>query len=227
MNLRKVTLRYLGWCPGIDHAAKFFPDRDVPDIFFIGSGLAIVLLVGVYQLSIPPPAWEPRVVYIDGVEYPDEYFDMSFNYSSLRGMQVTLYQPFNRSEIVKGDHQHEELNISRVDELVGILEEFGAPKIVIGYTMWIGNCTWTEAVIKWRGESVNLNEVNQIGMTFGRAEGRYINYGVDRDGQGLRISKRYKTGEGEFSSIWSVRVKLYFPPYQVTVFRRGVSRPPF
>jgi hypothetical protein len=74
---------------------------------------------------------------------------------------------------------------------------------------------------------VNLNEVNQIGKTFGRAEGRYVNYYVDRDGQGLRISKRYKTGEGAFSSIWSVRVKLYFPPYQVTVFRRGVSRPPF
>lgn len=227
MNPRKVTLRYLGWCPGVDHAAKFFPDRDVPDIFFIGSGLAIILLVGAYQLSIPPPAWEPRVAYIDGVEYPDEYFDTSFNYSSLRGKQITLYQPFNRSEIGSGDHQHEELNISRVDELVGILEEFGAPKIVIGYAMWIGNCTWTEAVKKWLGEPVNLNEVNQIGKTFGRAVGRYVNYDVYRDGTRLSISKMYKTGEGEFSSIWSVHVKLYFPPYQITVFRKGVSRPPF
>ena len=32
MNLRKLTLKYMGWCPGIDNAAKFIPDRDIPDV---------------------------------------------------------------------------------------------------------------------------------------------------------------------------------------------------
>jgi len=32
MNLRKITLRYMGWCPGIDNAAKFIPDMDIPDV---------------------------------------------------------------------------------------------------------------------------------------------------------------------------------------------------
>ena len=32
MNLRKLTLKYFGWCPGIDNAAKFIPDGDIPDV---------------------------------------------------------------------------------------------------------------------------------------------------------------------------------------------------
>ncbi len=30
MNLRKITLRYMGWCPGVEAASKFIPDRDIP-----------------------------------------------------------------------------------------------------------------------------------------------------------------------------------------------------
>ena len=30
MNLRTITLRYLGWCPGVKAAARFLPDRDIP-----------------------------------------------------------------------------------------------------------------------------------------------------------------------------------------------------
>ena len=29
MNLRKVTQNYLGWCPGVESAAHFIPDRDI------------------------------------------------------------------------------------------------------------------------------------------------------------------------------------------------------
>jgi len=31
MNLRTLTLKYLGWCPGMDNAARFIPDGDIPD----------------------------------------------------------------------------------------------------------------------------------------------------------------------------------------------------
>ena len=30
MNLQKIALKYMGWCPGIDNAAKFIPDGDIP-----------------------------------------------------------------------------------------------------------------------------------------------------------------------------------------------------
>jgi len=29
MNLRTLTLKYLGWCPGVDSAARFIPDREI------------------------------------------------------------------------------------------------------------------------------------------------------------------------------------------------------
>jgi len=41
MNPRTVTLRYLGWCPGVESAALFLPDRDLPN-----SKVAASLLVG-------------------------------------------------------------------------------------------------------------------------------------------------------------------------------------
>ena len=30
MNFRAFTLKYMGWCPGVEAAAKFIPDRDIP-----------------------------------------------------------------------------------------------------------------------------------------------------------------------------------------------------
>jgi len=29
MNLRKITVKYMGWCPGIEAAARFIPDREI------------------------------------------------------------------------------------------------------------------------------------------------------------------------------------------------------
>ena len=43
MNLRKVTLRYLGWCPGIDSAARFIPERNIVGANHLRSGFQIAL----------------------------------------------------------------------------------------------------------------------------------------------------------------------------------------
>jgi len=32
MNFRVLTLRYMGWCPGVESAARFIPDREIPPI---------------------------------------------------------------------------------------------------------------------------------------------------------------------------------------------------
>jgi len=223
MNFRVLTLKYLGWCPGVESAARFMPDRDIPETLVIGSALAVILLVGVYcSIMIPPSVWE-RVVYIDGIEYPDELFNESFDYSTLRDKRVVFHQPFNRSEFLIGNSQMEEFGISRLDELEGILEELGAPKIVIGYALWIGNRTWEEVVRWWYGESVNLNEIfgTWIGRSFGYS---YVYYRVERRGQSsLSVTKYYKLIETGGSAIWSVEVSCY-PPYLGTVFRRGLRR---
>jgi len=42
MNPRRIALRYMGWCPGVEHAASFVPDEDLPP-----SKLAATALIGV------------------------------------------------------------------------------------------------------------------------------------------------------------------------------------
>ena len=46
MNLRDITLRYMGWCPGVKSAARFIPDNDVPPTR-IALFVAIVALTSV------------------------------------------------------------------------------------------------------------------------------------------------------------------------------------
>jgi len=46
MNLRKISLKYMGWCPGVKSAARFIPDNDVPPIR-IALFVAIVALTSV------------------------------------------------------------------------------------------------------------------------------------------------------------------------------------
>ena len=223
MNFRVLTLKYMGWCPGVKAAARFMPDRDIPEIYLIGSTLAVIL-VGIYYSNLmPPPVWEPKVVYIDGIEYPDEYFNEDFDYASLKGKKVVFHQPFNRSEFLMGDSQIEEFSISELDELEGILDELGTPKIVVGYALWIGSSTWEE-VARWRyGDSVNLNEI--IGTRIWRTFGDYsnVNYEVERRGQSLYISKYYRESETHRSAIWSIEVSCN-SPYLGTIFRRGLRR---
>jgi len=221
MNFRVLTQKYMGWCPGVKAAARFMPDRDIPEIYLIGSTFAVIL-VGIYFSNLmPPPVWEPKVLYIDGMEYPDEYFNEGFDYSSLKGKKVVFHQPFSRSEFLMGGSRIEEFSISELDELEGILDELGTPKIVIGYALWIGNCTWDE-VARWRyGDSVDLNDV--IGTIIQRRFGDYstVYYEIERFGHSLSISKYYKESEKIRSAIWSLEVSCN-SPHLGTMHRRGL-----
>ena len=57
MNPRTVALRYLGWCPGVESAARFMPDQDLPTSKIVASllvGLMVSLsgFLAVQQLQI-------------------------------------------------------------------------------------------------------------------------------------------------------------------------------
>ena len=45
MNVRRFTLRYIGWCPGIETASRFVPDRDIPHKIMFAYGLALAALL--------------------------------------------------------------------------------------------------------------------------------------------------------------------------------------
>ena len=63
MNLRKITLKYMGWCPGVEAAAMFIPDKEIPDkrakqVSYIG-GLILLMVITHYYLTPPRSyAWD-------------------------------------------------------------------------------------------------------------------------------------------------------------------------
>jgi hypothetical protein len=61
MNLRRITLKYKGWCPGIKSASGFIPDKEIP----IAQVYALIIIAALgisvpYLLFFQPthlPAW--------------------------------------------------------------------------------------------------------------------------------------------------------------------------
>lgn len=56
MNLRRTTLEYLGWCPGVKSASRFIPDRDKKEswrLFFTKRNLVFLLgIIGLFSVII-------------------------------------------------------------------------------------------------------------------------------------------------------------------------------
>jgi len=229
MNLRTVTLKYLSWCPGMTNAAELLPDRDIPDRYIVMLGFLIIVSVGSVLTSLPKPPAQPLIVTIDGVVYPNDAFDETFNYSFLRGKTISFHEKINRTEFAKGaEREKEEFVYSSMDEIRLKLESLKVPKIVIGFTMWVSNGTCEEAALRFYGETFyfGLSEKLRSGFfkSFGAKEANTAYYEIKRGSpdfpaSGVHISKRYKTSSGS-AGIWSLRVKLPIqPPYPATFSR--------
>ena len=59
MNLRALTLKYLGWCPGVEAAVRFIPNRDISArmkaLVLLILGLVIGACHGYGIFRIPQP----------------------------------------------------------------------------------------------------------------------------------------------------------------------------
>jgi len=229
MNLRTVTLKYLSWCPGMTNAAELLPDRDIPDRYIVMLGFLMIVSVGAALTWLPKPPVQSLVVTIDGVVYPNDVFDETFNYSSLRGKTISFHEKINRTEFAKGtEREKEEFVFSSLDEIRLKLESMNVPKIVIGFTMWASNGTYEEVALRWYGETfyfeLSENLRNEFRKSFGSKGANEAYYEIKRGSpdfpaSGVHISKRYKTPSGS-SGIWSLRVKLPIqPPYPATFSR--------
>ncbi len=49
MNLRKITLRYMGWCPGVESAARFIPDEEVGRGKLVWVLMMLALYAGIFS----------------------------------------------------------------------------------------------------------------------------------------------------------------------------------
>ena len=71
MNLRKLNLKYMGWCPGVKSAARFIPDSDKEEDeswghYFTRRNLMVLGIIGFFFIviignGVPVPIKEPFV----------------------------------------------------------------------------------------------------------------------------------------------------------------------
>jgi len=220
MNPRKTTLKYLGWCPGVKSAAEFVPDRNIPNIYILFTAFSAILLVGLYQLSLPAPQWEPKTITINGQYYHDNNFTEHFNYSKISGKNFDFYEPLDPDEFVNSDTEAP-VSFSNKSEIGDKLVELDAPNIVTGYTLWLVNGSWSEAYLRIYGVEPAYETLtsNTIGMVFGVSSDSFVQYSVAREPYRLIIKKMYKTGAGQ-SPIWVLNINMDLgPPYSGTLFR--------
>ena len=220
MNLRKITLRYMGWCPGIDSAAKFIPDVDIPVtpkllgiVIIIFSGITL-LSFGAYNFFSPPPFSEgPLRVYIGKRENMRVFYDYEFNesydYAQLwekeRSGRLTVYfrEKFNRSEYASSSIEVVKLTFSDIEELDQYMRGLGAPNVLIRFTRFMLNQSFEEVYFKvWNRTvqpsrnafSTNMGDESGIGIRFPSIRGVCYSVIALRNtpnvGEGVLISKR-------------------------------------
>jgi len=144
MNLRKITLRYMGWCPGVKSAARFIPERDISSKIFLLSAVAFVSIIAysgytIAQYYLRPPETGPLMVTIydkkdpEGtlVTYPDDMFDESFNYSELKDKRIEFNIRFEK-DFSKIGGSKTLLEFENLDDVWNFLEDLNTPRIVIG-----------------------------------------------------------------------------------------------
>ena len=73
MNLRKITLRYMGWCPGFKAASQFLPNREIP-LTQVAMMLALVSMISLSGYYITNMA-------LSTVGFPS-YGDISITYDN-------------------------------------------------------------------------------------------------------------------------------------------------
>ena len=242
MNLRKITLRYMGWCPGVESAARFLPDREISRRGLVLTGVAsttILIAAGLLALSYArPPEWRPLTVTIDGVSYPDEGFNESFDYSTIRGKRVDFSMPLNTSEFVKigGQVERRVYEFQSLGEAWLFLEAWSTPRVVIGFAGWISGGTHREAIIRYYGEDYTgpgKMSDNPIEEYFGRmTSSSECFFTVERSQvvtwmppelnatEAIKVMKRYSNFEGDHSPVWRLSIRLNdAPPYYAEFVR--------
>jgi len=203
MNLRRITLRYMGWCPGIQSAARFLPDVEIPmtskvlaTIIVSFLGILAVSYASYYQRSQIPEG--PLKIYIGKhgkVVIYDRDFNETFDYAGLWGSEwehrewVFFREGFNASENAPGPEiQYENMTMDALEDVLRYMEEnLTAPRVVAGMTGFLLNQTFEETYRQiWdtplsptrKGFATHMGDFPPLGASTHPAHGVY--YNVDR-----------------------------------------------
>ena len=112
MNPRNLFNKYLGWCPGVESAARFIPDKELSErviLLRITGGVLGFILLGVLLSGVPVPAKPPYInlkINVDQETYSEEGI-IVIEYRIVNKMPFRIkLEPFSNRE--KSVYRHRE-----------------------------------------------------------------------------------------------------------------------
>ena len=182
MNLRRLTLRYMGWCPGVKSAATFIPDKEFSGrtlfLTTISMTSIIVAAIAIQNVTKPEEARSLMVTIYDisakgeRVTYPDEVFDETFNYSELKDKLIEFNIRFEAEFVTSGKTETQIYEFEGLEDVWLLLEELDTPRIVIGFAKWLADGTFEDVFVKFHG--YHPSERGEFG---GPPEDIYLSFG--------------------------------------------------
>ena len=182
MNLRRLTLRYMGWCPGVKSAAMFIPDKEFSGrtlfLTTISMTSIIVVAIAIQNVTKPEEARSLMVTIYDispkseRVTYPDEFFDETFNYPELKDKHIEFNIQFEAKFVTSGKSETQIYEFEGLEDVWLLLEELDTPRIVIGFAKWLTNGTFEDVFVKFHG--YHPSERGEFG---GPPEDIYLSFG--------------------------------------------------
>lgn len=219
--------------------ASYMPDRNISTASLMMGGVAITALtlaiVYGYSLYMPPALDLPLIVSIDGVEYPDSYFNESFNYSSIRDKHVLFEVRIEPSEYApssSGGQVHKTVyEFTELDEVWSVPESMGAPQVVLNFATWLTNGTHIEVDKRWYGSDYGSDSsAHDIAYNMGGGPDRNAYFVIQRTSIVYEIMYEVSGGEivsiekvrsrvGGAGPVWIFAVQLSGPPYKAILVR--------
>jgi hypothetical protein len=175
MNLRKITLIYMGWCPGVKSAAQFIPDKDIPNkrlrqVSYVGG--LIFLLYLIYHVVATPRsyAWD---VGFENARY-DEIYEMYVKevegvFNGIYSLKMWAEAPENNHMLIilyQVGNKNYPRYIFRYRD--GMFYDAGQPLTCYG-TQYEGEWDLDRHYV-WRAYSESKNAVFHIIVDFSRSE---------------------------------------------------------
>ncbi len=194
MNPRRAFMATMGWCPGVEAAARMFPDREVSNRKIVIFGAAIFFLIstysGYYYFAFPAET-RLRVTITEGNSvqtfYDDEFND-SFNYARLikSDVYVAFNQPQNASDSVSVKVT-EKLNVTTLRDVYSFMRGLAIPKVVAGVADAMLNRTYDQVnEIMYPGQPSSAAGMGiEKDLGYGRGLGGGVFYSIDRERSGL------------------------------------------
>ena len=232
MNPRKITLRYMGWCPGIKAAARFVPNKEINIPFSmrlftitIAIFFCFTLIAHVFYPPIPEGPLRITINHYTGKQVIfDHEFNESYDYGLLWGRKwelrtiVIFREKLDPSEFASGvEAEVEKPTFETLEEVYQyVREEVGAPNVVACLARYLLNQTFEETYFKIWSKPVDVDR-NYFGHTIGDMDLLLYPKGLiydiwvvrncemeygDTIVEGLWIRKSHRQSHGEHNYEW-------------------------